>query len=154
MHLFKKETDMRPHFLLFPAPTVVVNKSVTVFASLGNHPYLYCGVRYDKKVNVTYRWYFRGQQILRDDSRRSIDSEGRLTIRGVFQRDNGIYRCDSSSSVGDYSTTIELKVQGTFWFPAMISLSSRSERCYQIKLLYTMLDNSQYPHHVMQHQRF
>ncbi|XP_046861970.1 protein sidekick-2-like [Xenia sp. Carnegie-2017] len=93
------------------APTVVVNKSVTVFASLGNHPYLYCGVRYDKKVNVTYRWYFRGQQILRDDSRRSIDSEGRLTIRGVFQRDNGVYRCDSSSSVGDYSTTIELKVQ-------------------------------------------
>jgi hypothetical protein len=26
--------------------------------------------------------------------------------------DNGIYRCDSSSAVGDVSTTIELVIQG------------------------------------------
>jgi hypothetical protein len=95
------------------APTVVVNKSITIYASKGSDPYLYCGVRYDKKVNVTYMWYFAGDRI--DDSswRYKVDKRwGRLTISSVSEVDNGIYRCDSSSGVGDFSTTIELVVQG------------------------------------------
>ena len=95
-----------------PGETVVVNKSITIYASKGSHPYLYCGVRYDKKVNVTYRWYFENARIDKYSARHRINSMGQLTINGVSERDDGQYRCDSTSSVGDYSTFIQLVVQG------------------------------------------
>ena len=101
------------------APTVVVNQSAKVYAAKGSQPYLHCGVRYDKKVNVTYKWYFKGNLLDRHSSRyiyRSVGPVGRLEIVGVYERDNGIYRCDSSSSVGKFSTDIELIVQGIWYF--------------------------------------
>ena len=95
-------------------PTVVVNQSITIYASKGSHPYLYCGVRYDKKVNVTYRWYFENARI-QHDSRRRINKFGQLTINGVSERDDGRYRCDSFSTVGDFSTYVKLVVQGELY---------------------------------------
>jgi hypothetical protein len=92
---------------------VVVNKSVTIYASKGTYPKLHCGVRYDKNVNVTFRWYFDGDRIDNSSWRYKVDETwGRLTISSVNEVDNGIYRCDSSSAVGDVSTTIELVIQG------------------------------------------
>ena len=90
----------------------MVNQSVTVYASKGTHPYLYSGVRYDKKVNVTYTWYFKGMRIERSNPRYKIGSIGQLIINGVYEVDDGIYRCDSTSGVGDFSTTVELVVRG------------------------------------------
>ena len=120
--IYKKRNVKSPHHVVLScqltllvlwhvAPTVVVNKSITIYASKGSHPYLYCGVRYDKKVNVTYRWYFENARI-EHDSRRRVNRIGQLTINGASERDDGQYRCDSSSSVGDYSTYVKLVVQG------------------------------------------
>ncbi|XP_028395112.1 protein sidekick-1-like [Dendronephthya gigantea] len=99
------------------SPTVVVNKSITVYASKGSDRYIYCGVRYDRKINVTYKWYFKDQLIERTNARYRYGDWGRLIINGVFERDNGIYRCESTSSVGHYSTTVELVVQAPPYEP-------------------------------------
>lgn len=89
----------------------VVNKSSIVYVAKGSHPYLYCGVRYDPKVNATFRWYFKGDQV-RNDGKRELKYDGRLVIKGVSEQEGGIYRCEARSVVGNYSTTVEVIVQG------------------------------------------
>lgn len=113
--------------------TVVENKSSIVYASKGSHPYLYCGVRFDRKVNVTYRWYFKGYLILRG-GRREVKYDGRLVIKGVSEQDGGIYRCEAISVVGNYSTTIELIVQA----PPFVTTSPQVDeiRPHSVRLLW------------------
>ena len=101
---------------LLPGRTVVVNQSITVYASKGSDRYIYCGVRYDRKINVTYKWYFKNQLIERTNARYLYGRWGRLAINGVYERDDGIYRCESTSGVGHYSTTVEVVVQGRLRF--------------------------------------
>lgn len=61
---------------------------------------------------MTFRWYFKGN-LIEKNQRHEVDKiSGRLTIYSVNEIDVGVYRCDSFSSVGDYSTTVELVVQG------------------------------------------
>ena len=94
----------------FLVPPVVVNKSSVVYAPKGSYPYLYSGVRFDRKINVTYRWYFKGYLV--KGGRKEVGYDGRLVIKGVSEQDQGVYRCDIRSAVGNYSTTVELIVQG------------------------------------------
>ena len=60
-----------------------------------------------------YSWtYFA--DVLITKGRREIKRDGRLVIYGVYESDQGIYRCEANSSIGNYSTTVEVKVQGEF----------------------------------------
>ena len=81
-----------------------------VYAPKLSYPYLYSGVRFDRKINVTYRWYFKGYLV--KGGKKEVGYDGRLVIKGVSEQDQGVYRCDIRSAIGNYSTTVELVVQG------------------------------------------
>jgi hypothetical protein len=74
-----------------------------------------CGVTHDASTAVTWQWTVNERLVPSSgDGRRTVGSEGTLTILSIRSDDIGTYICHVTSTAGNASHAASLNVQG--WF--------------------------------------
>ncbi|XP_053380573.1 protein sidekick-2-like [Mercenaria mercenaria] len=81
----------------------------------GSTATFYCGVSHDQNIQVTWKWTHRmlhtdSDLVINSDVRRSIATDGTLTITGINNIDIGDYTCHVTSTGGNDTKTVSLTV--------------------------------------------